>query len=236
MQKPIFKELVLTGTGVASTRTQFDIQSIDDPFMPFAFAHYSTGRYLAELLLSNEPLQNAAGDGDAMFGKQGDLVRIPRAALKILPAEKEFKLFVTDLTAAPNVVTLAILGLQFVGMRNQDIPKQPEGWIKWINLYKSVTASSVGFGTGKIDFPFILTHMGFKATGRATLDLSADRVPFFSQAGDIDALLGTTGKMIAVPPEGRLKYPAGRFFEAKYTDLSASTNVITTSLFGIEVK
>jgi len=236
MPQPDFKVLTIYGTGTASTRTKLNTVNLPWPFKPLAFAHKSTGRYKAELYLNDEQLQNAGGDGDAMFGTQGELVRIPAAAQKIIPEKRDFTLYVTDLAGASNIVSLAIFGLQYTGLKISDLPPQPRHWIKWLNLYKPVGASSSAVVSDTLSFPFIPTHIGFKATGRATIELKADRIPFQNQAADIDAVLGTSGRLIAIPPEARKKYPAKTVFSAELTDLSGSTNVVTVTLFGIQTE
>lgn len=239
MARPILKWLVLKNTLTAlESGVILGPQTLPNPFKPLAIGYLSTGRAIGRLYVDDEPLGTQDGDLAAQFGQGGKLVKIPKEAQKIYASKREIKVIASDLSNASNRISVAIQGLQYVGMKLDQLPPTAKGKLYWLNLYTSVaiSANQTVNISDESAFPFKPLWIAYQATGRAELSLSVNTVPIMNQAADLDALAGVNGFVVPIPKEARKIYPGEITWNAKLTDLSGASNVITVSLGGVQFR
>jgi len=241
--KPDLKWLVIKDDNIPASVAEYVIgpRSYPYAFKPLAFGYYSKERVIGTLYVDEEPYANANADLAAQFGQGGQLVKVPRIAQKVYDAEREFELRITALTANPNSVTLAILGLQYTGTkRGAQVPPTPEwerarGHLYWLNVHGAVPAN--GQTTLSDDSPYSFMPLAFSYAATSPLArvrYTINQIPIMNQNADLVALYGTNGFVVPVPRDARQVYNGRVSFNAEVEDLSGAPNVVSISALGVQ--
>lgn len=235
--KPALKWLVVKET-LTALQANVDIgpKTLPHPFKPLAIGYLSSGRAIGRLLVDDEPLATRLGDLAAQFGQFGKLVRIPADAQKIYGAHREIKVVATDLSNASNRISVALLGVEYQGLTLNQLPKTAKGKLYWINLYTStaIGANATVNIADESSYDFMPLWIAYQATDRAELVLSVNGIDLMAQAADLAALFGINGFVVPIPRDARRVYTGRTVWNAKLTDLSGASNVVTVSLGGVQ--
>ena len=108
-------------------------------------------------------------------------------------------------------------------------------YTKWLVLKETLDGQDTDehvLDEKNVPWPFMPLAIGYESTGRARVGLRIGGEPLQKSLGDGDAMYGTMGNLVAIPPEAQVVYPARRDFRLDAADVSGSENRICVAILG----
>jgi len=108
-------------------------------------------------------------------------------------------------------------------------------FLKWLVLKGTLDSEETddALDHKSLAHPFMPLAFGYESTGRARCGLFIGDEPCQNAYGDGDAMFGTLGNLVTVPPEAQVMQPARREFRLGATDISVEENRLCLAILGL---